>query len=141
MGDVAISDPVAALAAQVNRFGTSAPEGYRFVTIPVAAPMNPGLALTALTIYQRRATDAYNQFHDAGSEMAINAANAGFSDPVSFVTARLPEVLATIGGFADALGLPSNPTPGTGPEIGSPGGAVLLAAGFLGFWWLMDNKR
>lgn len=141
LGEVAMNDPIATLAAQVNRFGAAAPAAYRFVTTPVAPPMNPALALAALTIYQRRATDAYSQFHDVGSEMAINAANAGFSDPVSFVTGRLPEVITTVGAFADALGLPPPGSASGGPEGGSSVGAIVLAAGFFGLWWLMEDKR
>jgi hypothetical protein len=140
MGDIATQDPVAVLAAQVNRFGASAPPGYQIVTTPFTAPMSVGLAIAALTIYQRRATDGYNQFHDAGSQAAIDAANAGFADPVSFVTAHLSEVISTVTAFADSLGLPS--TSGVGPATdNSSTESILMAVGFLGLWWLLERKR
>lgn len=102
--------PVAALVAQVNRFGPAAPAGYQFVTQPfqlASGILDPALALAAITIYQRRATAGYEQFHDAGSETAIARANVGFADPLRFVTDNLPEVTAAIGGYADSLGLPA----------------------------------
>jgi hypothetical protein len=141
MGDAAPADPVATLAAQVNRFGASAPVGYQFVTTPFAPPMSMGLATAALTIYQRRATDAYSQFHDAGSQAAIDAANAGFSDPVSFVMGHLSEVISTVATFADALGIPGAGANAEPADTGTSTGSILLAAGILGLWWLMEGKR
>lgn len=150
MGDVAVSseDP-AALAAQVNRFGTGAPSGYQFVTEPFTAPpaffgvplmpIGIGLATMALTIYQRRATDAYNQFHDAGSQQAITAANAGFSDPVGFITGHLAEVTRTLQAFADSLGIP--PAPGDAPTEGPSAGPIAIGAVIIAVWWLMERKR
>lgn len=151
MGDVAApaGDP-AVLAAQVNRFGTSAPSGYQFVTEPFTAPpaffgvplipISIGLATMALTIYQRRATDAYNQFHDAGSQQAITAANAGFADPVGFITGHLAEVTQTLQAFADSLGIP--PAPGDAPtDTGPSGGPLLIGAVIIAVWWLMERKR
>ncbi len=124
MGDVAPATPVGpwgALAAQVNRFGAGAPAGYVFASqvYPVASGIpDPGLAVTAATIFQRRAADAYNQFADAGSAAAIARANQGLADPLGFVTANLAEVTSVIGAFADSLGIPpaagaAGATPGT----------------------------
>ena len=110
MGDVVAAPvgPWGALAAQVNRFGPGAPSAYRFALQPYSlATGNPdlGLAVTAATVFQRRAADAYNQFSDAGSAAAIARANQGLSDPLGFVTANLSEVTSVIGVFADSLGL------------------------------------
>ncbi len=107
MGD-AEAPSVATLAAQVNRFGVAAPAAYRFVTTPYTASdtLTPALALTALTIYLRRATEAYASFHDEGSEQAIAAANAGFANPTGFVTNNLGAVTQAVALFADSLGLP-----------------------------------
>ncbi len=120
MGDVALPAPTSpwgVLAAQVNRFGVDAPAGYQFVTqaYPLATG-NPdlGLATTAATIYQRRAADAYSQFHDAGSLVAITRANQALADPLGFVTANLSEVTTTIRAFADALGIAPAPSDAAG---------------------------
>lgn len=138
MGDAAPA-PVtfATLAAQVNRFGPAgAPAGYQFVMRPFqldAVKLDPGLALVAVTIYLRRATDAYNQFHDAGSEQAIAAANAGFADPVAFVTPRLADVTQVVSEFADSLGLPA--AEGASGSI-SP---IAIAAGIGLVLWLWSR--
>lgn len=137
--DAAPLSPVAQLAAQVNRFGASAPAPYQFapVAFPLASTLDPALAQVALLIYQRRLTDAYNQLRDAGTAAAIDAANAGFADPVAFVSPRVSQVTSTIGTFADALGL--------APAVGAPSdgigpGALILAAVVLGAWWLMEDR-
>lgn len=147
MGDVGGGGgtSVADLADQVNRFGPGAPAAYQFVTTPFDRPPAPygiqlipldvGLATMALTIYQRRATDAYNQFHDRGSQNAITKANAGFADPVAFVTNNLADVVSTLRAFADSLGIP--PAPGdTVSDIGISSGTLLLAA-LAAMWWLL----
>lgn len=145
MGDVGGTATVNDLVAQVNRFGQSAPSGYQFVTSPFQPaplpfgiqllPITIDLATTALTIYQRRATDAYNQFHDAGSQQAIANANAGYADPVAFVSQHLAEITATLQAYADSLGIP----PAVGDSTGSTGistGTLLLAAA-VAAWWLL----
>jgi hypothetical protein len=133
-----------ALAGHVNRFGPSAPAAYRFVDHALTlagGKITPELALAALAIYQRRATEAYNQFHDAGSEVAITRANTGFADPVGFVTANLPEVTAAVAGFADSLGLSAAGS--TGPDGAGSGGVIggidsqtllMVAGGALVLW-------
>lgn len=151
MGDVSPApDTVSALVAQVNRFDAKAPSGYQFVTEPFTAPpsffgvallpISVALATMALVIYQRRATDAYNQFHDAGSQQAIAAANAGFADPPGFVTDHLTDVTQTLQAFADSLGIA--PPPGDTPTNGGgSSGTLLLVAGVLAAWWWMEPKR
>jgi hypothetical protein len=139
LGDAAPAptDPVAILSSQVNRFGTSAPSGYQYVTTPFLAsgtvPLD--LATVAITIYLRRATDSYNQFHDAGSAAAIVAANAGFASPVDFVTMRLADVTQTIGAFADSLGLP--------PAGGDAGGVPIwvIGVGLVAAWLVLNPSR
>lgn len=139
MGDTAVTDPVADLVAQVNRFGPAAPAGLQFVQqpLPLATGISPELALAALTIYQRRSTDAFNQFHDAGSAAAIAAANLGFANPVAFVTGALSDVTRTIAGYADSMGLPN--ADGTSSTIaGIDLQTIIVVAGIgLAAWWLV----
>jgi len=146
MGDDATGGAtVTDLAIQVNRFGAQAPAGYQFVTVPFDAPPAPygiqllplgiGLATMALTIYQRRATDAYNRFHDQGSQQAIAKANAGFADPVTFVTANLGEIVPTLRAFADSLGIPADPGDAAATDAGISAGTIILAGILL--WWLL----
>ena len=128
---------VADLAAQVNRFGPSAPAAYQFSTtlFPLSNVLDLALALTATLIYQRRATDAYNQFHDAASAAAIDKANKGLADPIAFVQANLYDVASTIGMFADSVGLPA--AAGSGVDTGiNP----LLIAGGIGLAAIMLFK-
>lgn len=142
MGDDAQpSSPVTQLAAQINRFGASAPGPYQFapVPFPLSSTLDLPLAQVALLIYQRRLTDAYTQVHDAGTAAAIDAANAGFADPVAFVSPRIAQVTSTIATFADALGLA--PAPGMEGEGISHGATLVLAAVVLGVWWLMEDRR
>ncbi len=139
MGDVGGGDPVAELTAQVNRFGVAAPAGLQFVQqpVPLATGISQGLALAAVAIYQRRAADAFSQFHDAGSAAMLTAANVAFADPVSFVTANLADVTRTIAGYADSVGLPSadgSPSTISGVDMQT----VLIVAGLgLAAWWLV----
>lgn len=146
MGDVAPPppDPVSQLAAQVNRFaGPSVPQAYRFMDQPIQVAtgnLSADLALHAVLIYQRRATDAYTQFHDTGSEQAINLANQGLADPVAFTSTRIANLTTVIGTFADSLGLPPAAQPGSD---GSGGGddnltQFLVIAGVgLALWWML----
>ncbi len=138
LGDVGYAT-VADLAAQVNRFGPSAPAAYQFTTtvFPPSTVLDPALALTALTIYQRRATDAYNEFRDAGSKTAIDKANKGFADPTAFVQANLYDVTSTIGMFADAAGLPASA--GSGVDTGI--NPLLIGGIGLGLLLLMGGKK
>lgn len=147
MGDTGPADggSVSALVDQVNRFGPGAPFGYQFVTEPFTAPPEPfgirllpisvGLATIALTIYQRRATDAYNQFHDNGSQQAIAAANAGFADPVTFVSGHLAQITSTLQAFADSLGIPATSGAPSEAQDGISTGTLAIAA--LAAWWLL----
>jgi len=146
VGDVAglvAGDQLPQLAAVVNRFGPGAPAAYQFTSkvFPVATgKIDPEIALVATTIYLRRATDAYSQFHDPGSAAAIARANAGFGDPVGFVTANLADVVTTIGGFADSLGLPAAGGAGSLPGLPSTIAGIdtqtvlLVAGGALALW-------
>jgi len=131
------SGSVAALAAQVNRFGAQAPSGYQFVTTPIVATGNldVGLATVALAIYQRRATDAYNQFHDQGSAQAIQVANQALGDPVSYVGAHMADVTQIIQAFGDSLGIP--PAAGDATSGGPSTQTLLWLAGLgLAIWWM-----
>src|SRR5260370_315011 len=96
--------------------------------------------MTAVLIYQRRATDGFAKFHDMGSEAAIAKANQGLADPVSFVSANLPEVTSVIAAFADSLGLPA--ADGGFLMFGLDATALLLiAAGGFGLWYMTRKPR
>jgi hypothetical protein len=75
-----------------------------------------------------------------GSQQAIAAANAGFADPVGFVTGRLTDVTRTLQALADSLGIPPA-AGGVVTDTGLSSGTILLAAGILAAWWLMEPKR
>lgn len=137
LGDAAVAvDPVAILAAQVNRFGASAPAAYRFATTPFldSGNLSPALALTALTIYQRRAADAYTQIPDTGSQALLEAANQAFSAPVPFVMGHIADVAQVIRAFGDMLGLP--PAPGDPAPGMDTTTLALAAAAVLAIWWM-----
>lgn len=139
-----VSDIYRALAAQVNRFGPGAPAGYQFAqkVFPlVVSRLDADLALTAILIYQRRATDAFNQFGDEGSAQAIAKANTGFADPVGFVSGNLAEVTQAVANFADSLGLPAPVTLTTGPvaATGLNSTTLLLGAGILAALWMVTR--
>jgi len=145
MGDVmTAANPFSTLASQVNRFGPSAPAAYQMTqqVFPLATgTLDPQLAMAAVLIYQRRATEAYNQFHDAGSAQAIEAANAGFGRPVEFVTGNLAEVTQAIANFADSLGLPAAITTSSGGTgIGTKTlNTLLLGAGAILVLWAVTR--
>lgn len=147
LGDDASASPYATLAAQVNRFGSSAPTGLQFVTTPfslTAPALDPALALAAVLICQRRATDAFTQFHDAGSAAAIAAANLGLLDPVTYVNARLPDTVSTVASYADSMGLPAAGSTISIPGIGDVSTTTLLmvgAAAVLGYMVLHKRRR
>ncbi len=144
VGDVVgelLVDSAVRLAQQVNRFGPGAPAGRQLVdqAFPLApGTISPALALAAVVIYQRRATDAYSQFHDAGSAQAITAANLAFADPVTFVNQHLADVISTIASYADSLGLPG-PTSDGGADViaGLSTRTLLLAAGGALLLWVV----
>jgi hypothetical protein len=135
MGDVStpMANPVTALIAQVNRFGPSAPETRRFIqtSFPLAETLDPGVALVAVTIYQRQATDSYSQFHDRGSAAAIASANAGFANPLTFVTDNIAAITMAIALYADSLGL--------SPASGGPSNltmTLMIAGAGVALWML-----
>ena len=145
--DASIGSPYAQLAAQVNRFGPSAPTGLQFVSTPfpaTAATLDPALAMAAVLICQRRATDAFTQFHDAGSAAAIAAANLGLLDPVTYVNARLADTTSTVASYADSMGLPAASSTISIPGIGDVSTTTLLmvgAAAVLGYMVLKPRRR
>jgi hypothetical protein len=139
MGDDA--DPVTTLITQVNRFGPAAPAAYRIapqVFELATGSLAPDAALAAILIFQRRASAAYDQFHDAGSESAIARANAGFADPVTFVMGNIAEVTSAVAGYGDSVGLP----PAAGAPAVSSGTSMLLVAAGIGLvlWWMMRKS-
>jgi len=143
LGDtvVATRDPVATLAAQVSRFGAEAPAAYQFSQAPFldSGNLSPGLALVALTIYQRRAADAYAKFGDATSQALLESANQGFSSPVTFVMMHLADVTQSIRGFGDSVGLPAaagDTTAGSSLlDIGM--NPLFLVVAGVAIWWVV----
>lgn len=139
MGDATIlaADPLSVLIGQVNRFtGSAAPASYRVADAPYpVASGNLGLvAPVAVVLYQRAATDSFNQFGDAGSAAQIAKANGGFSDPAAFVTKNMTEVISLITALANSLSLPSADGFGLGDDASRMifiVGAALLAAWLL----------
>lgn len=104
-------DPVAVLISQVNRFtGPKAPAEYRVAPGPFQlASGNLGkVAPVAVVLYQRAATDSYNQYGDRGSALQIEKANKGFADPAGFVSTNMSEVTGLIANLADSIGLPES---------------------------------
>jgi hypothetical protein len=147
LGDVVqqAQGSVAELAREVNRFGPEAPAALQFAPTPFpvvdSVKLDPALALVALTIYQRRAADAYAQFHDQGSLAALEAANQGFINPVGFVGARLAEVTTAVRGYGDASGLPS----ASGPSVSSMLGGdltipIVIAVGAAALWMFKRSR-
>lgn len=137
------SDPVAALIAQVNRFGPSAPSTFRYIgaTYPLATGKVPyDVALSATFIVHRRAQDAVIQFGDAASRTLLTRASAGMKDPVGYITSNLGEATQVIKTYGDSVGLPAAGgfdklkifgVPASTLAIGA-GGLVALAYIFLG---------
>lgn len=136
--------PFATLAAQVNRFGPSAPVGLQFAPTPFSVTnpvLDPALALAAVLICQRRATDAYNQFHDAGSAAAIAAANVGLLDPSGYVTTNLASTTSTVASYADSMGLAGVQTTISVPGIGEVPTTTLLMVGGAVLAFMLLRKR
>lgn len=132
LGDVEVITG-ADLAKQVNRFGPSAPAAYQFAPTAFvgADPVSQALALTAVLIMQRRATDAFSQFHDAGSEAAISEANMALNDPIVYVTTHIGQVTKTIEAYADSLGLPGQSLSSTIASMSPLTLAAVAGAGLL----------
>jgi hypothetical protein len=139
------ADPVSALTAQVNRFGPSAPSNLRFAQqqYPITPVLDPAVAMAAVLIYQRRATDAYNQMGDRGSADAIAKANQGLADPVGWVTANLADVTQVIAAYGDINKLPpatlpdaGTGMPGSGPDLST----LLLIAGIGIAAWMLFSR-
>jgi hypothetical protein len=112
MGDVAASrTAVDELAAQVNRFGPTAPEPHRIAPIRFATSgqtaVTMELAVPAIVIAHRRANEAYVRFGDQGSLQAIGTITAGYANPVGYVTSHLGELTSTLRAYGDSLGLPA----------------------------------
>jgi len=141
MGDdsVQATGPAAVLARQVNRF-MAAKVPYQFITapLPIGNQVTPELALAAVLIYQRKATDSFTQFHDEGSRLAIEAANMAFANPVSFVSSRMAEMTNAVSGMADSLGLPAAAS--DDQIVGMSKSTLLLIAGVVGVVFLMRKR-
>lgn len=139
---------VGQLVAQINRFGPSAPPAYRLgingipfdpATVQVTLP----LAVAAVSVYQRAAAEAYSRFGDAASLDRLNLANQGFSDPVMFVNSHLADVIATIAGYGDSVGIKAaDGTLTQGIFAGlSTSTVLLLAAGAVLLLMGVGNER
>lgn len=137
-GDVtAQQDPVATLIGQVNRFaGAATPVTYRVAETPygVASGNLITVAPVAVVLYQRAATDSYNQYGDRGSAQQIEKANAGFADPTGFVSTNMAEVTGVIASFADSLGLPG--PSGGGSDVSR---TLLIVGGIALAVWMLSR--
>lgn len=100
-------DTVKALQRQLNRFGPAAPADVRFLKepLPVNGTIDMGTAIHSVLVIQKRAADAFATYHDNTSRDVLAAANAGFADPVAFVTNHLADVLTVVTNYADAKGI------------------------------------
>lgn len=133
LGDVGASrTPVDDLAAQVNRFGPTAPEPHRIAPISFATSgqtaVTMELAVPAIVIAHRRANEAYIRFGDQGSLQAIDAISAGYANPVGYVTSHLVELTSTLRAYGDSLGLPVAAV--EGEMFGIPTTYVLIGVAF-----------
>jgi hypothetical protein len=138
MGDTPATDPVSALIVQINRFtGPSAPASYRVADAPyqVASGNLALVAPLAVVLYQRAATDSFNQFGDAGSAAQIAKANQGFADPVGFVTKNMQEVATLIAALANSLALSTSSTDASD----DPSRMLLIVGAILVAAWVFSR--
>lgn len=129
-------DKINALRAQVNRYmGPKAPAAYRLseLVLPTTGPIDMALAIHALTIFQRRAAEVYPIDKVAGQQM-IEAANAGYANPVAFVTSNFDNVLRTVAVYGDLHGLPPGAT--TAPFMKGLTLPIMVGGGLLALWWI-----
>lgn len=141
LGDT--SDPVAALVAQVNRFGPSAPATYRYVstTYPVATGTVPAaVAVSAAFLLLRRAQDAVVRYGDTASAALMQKALAATANPQAYVQANLQAVTVEIAAFADTLGIPASG--GLGTIAGIPITTVVAGiGGALALGWVLLGRK
>jgi hypothetical protein len=76
------------------------------------------VAIAAVLINQRRASDAYIKDHSLSA--FLEDANRGFADPVAFVTKNLAEVTQTIAIYGDLNNVPPATTTVPGQILGVP---------------------
>lgn len=107
VGTPLAGDPVAVLVATVNRFAGP--------TFPLATGKVPAAVATmAVTYLQQSLITAIAAIPDPSTAAQLNAVNAAFADPTSYVTANLASVTARLAGYADSLGRPpANLNPGS----------------------------
>jgi hypothetical protein len=136
----AAQDPVLTLIGQVNRFtGSSAPAAYRMAETPfgLATGNLVTVAPVAVVIYQRAATDSYNQYGDRGSAQQIEKANTAFADPTGFVSTNMAEVTNMIASLADSLGLPAANGESNVPDMTR---AALIVGGIALVAWMLSRS-
>ncbi len=137
-------DPVAALIAQVNRFG---PGAGAHQIIPAPLPLATGnlpnsVAVAAALILYRRALDATLRFGDAGSTQLLKAAAAAQAAPLAYVTQNLPAVTAEIRAFGDSVGLPGASSLSTTKILGVPVTTIAIgAAGLVALIYVARSFR
>jgi hypothetical protein len=100
----------------------------------VAAGNLASVAPIAVVIYQRAATDSYNQYGDRGSAQQIEKANEGFANPVGFVSTNMAEVTGMVAALADSLGLPSSGGSGSGMSR-----TLLIVGGIALAAWVLSR--
>jgi hypothetical protein len=134
LGDVGGSG-LRALLEQVNRFtGPGGPAAHKFAPQPfdvAAGNLSSAAALTAILIFQARLIVAQTGIQDVGTSQLLDQTNAaikaGSSAVIAWVAANSGRVTQSIGGYADALGLPGKAVAGNA----IPSSFVTSSKGFL----------
>ncbi len=111
--DAPASTPLRALLEQVNRFaGPSAPAEHRFAAMPfdvASSNLTASAAYVAIMIYQTRLVVAQTKIADSGTASQITQVTTAIKDGpaaiLSWVSKNIGRVTASIGGYADQLGL------------------------------------
>lgn len=131
-GTGAVSDPVATLIDQVNRFGPGAPSGYQYIAsaYPLATGTVPvNVAVTAAMILLRRAQDNAVRYGDAASNAMLAKAAAAQSKPQVYVQQNLASVTSEIRQYADSIGAPGAGGFSSMRLLGVPVSTLAIAAG------------
>ncbi len=145
MGDASSSDPVAALIAQVNRFGPGAPKGYQYVDKPfglATGTVPPAVAVAAAFILFRRAQDAALRYNDDASRTLLAKAGQINASPLTSVPANIGAITSELQAFADSIGAPAAGGLSSMRILGVPVTTVAIAVGGVAaITYLLRRKR
>lgn len=146
----AVARQVMFLQSELNRFGSAAPVGLRFVvpSLPVNGILDAATAARAVTILQWRLQHSIEA--GPGESAAALAmlqkvtSAAAVVDPVSFVLADIPAVTALIQRYGDANAL-SKAAPISITEalksLGSDSTALVMVAGAAALAFYMTRRK